>query len=404
MTSAEHQPTAEDIMACFDGELPPHQATAIRSHVAACTICQQVIDGLNETCRELAQWTIDDPPASLQLADTPTVRSATRWPAVVRWTRRPAVWRFTGVAAAAGLVLVALVLPFARYSVSPFMDAAPPSPATVAASAESTRFGTGGGSGGRAVARPLSGVVMGQGEPAPAQPAEGPMIARWARLDIIASRFDDVNPAIDRILREVKGFAGNIDATAARGASRSLNATLRVPAGSLETAIASLKQLGHVVAESRGGDDVAEQVMDIAARLANARNTEVRLTDVLRQRTGKVSDVLEAEREIARVRGEIERLDAERKNLDRRVTYATVTLTVSEEPKAALDIGPIRVSARYRNAMVDGARAAFESLLEVSLVILRVAPTLAVWAAVLFWPARIVLRRVNGGRQPRVQS
>jgi hypothetical protein len=230
------------------------------------------------------------------------------------------------------------------------------------------------------------------------------MIARWARLDIIASRFDDVNPAIDRILREVKGFAGNIDATAARGASRSLNATLRVPAGSLDTAIASLKKLGHVVAESRGGDDVTEQVVDIAARLANARNTEVRLTDVLRQRTGKVSDVLEAEREIARVRGEIERLDADRKNLDRRVTYATVTLTVSEEPKAALDIGPIPVSARYRNAMVDGARAAFESLLEVSLVILRVAPTLAVWAAVLFWPARIVLRRVNGGRQPRAHS
>jgi uncharacterized small protein (DUF1192 family) len=149
---------------------------------------------------------------------------------------------------------------------------------------------------------------------------------------------------------------------------------------------------------------VAEQVVDIAARLANARNTEVRLTDVLRQRTGKVSDVLEAEREIARVRGEIERLDAERKNLDRRVTYATVTLTVSEEPKAALDIGPIPVSARYRNALVDGARAAFESLLEVSLVILRVTPTLAVWAAVLFWPARIVLRRVNGGRQPRAHS
>jgi hypothetical protein len=111
-----------------------------------------------------------------------------------------------------------------------------------------------------------------------------------------------------------------------------------------------------------------------------------------------------AEREIARVRGEIERLDADRKNLDRRVTYATVTLTVSEEPKAALDIGPIPVSARYRNAMVDGARAAFESLLEVSLVILRVAPTLAVWVAVLFWPARIVLRRVNGGRQPHAHS
>jgi uncharacterized protein DUF4349 len=49
-------------------------------------------------------------------------------------------------------------------------------------------------------------------------------------------------------------------------------------------------------------------VVDIEARLANGRNTEKRLGEVLRNRTGKVSDVLEVEREIARVREEIERL------------------------------------------------------------------------------------------------
>jgi hypothetical protein len=224
------------------------------------------------------------------------------------------------------------------------------------------------------------------------------MIARWARLDIVASRFDDVNPAIERILQEVKGFAGNIDASAARGASRSLNATLRIPAASLDTAIASLKRLGHVETESRGGDDVTEQVVDIVARLANARNTETRLTEVLRQRTGNVSDVLEAEREIARVRGEIEQLDAERKNLDRRVTYAMLTLKVSEEPKAALDIGPQPVPVRFRNAVVDGIRTALASLLEVSLTVLRIAPSLAVWAAILFWPVRTILRRAAAAR------
>jgi hypothetical protein len=46
----------------------------------------------------------------------------------------------------------------------------------------------------------------------------------------VANRFDDVRPAIDRILRDAKGFAGRIDATATRGTSRTLNATLRVPA------------------------------------------------------------------------------------------------------------------------------------------------------------------------------
>ena len=219
------------------------------------------------------------------------------------------------------------------------------------------------------------------------------MIVRWATIRIVANRFDEVRPAIDRILRDVKGFAGRIDATAARGASRTLNATLRVPAPALDATLASIKQLGQVVGESQGGDDVTEQVVDIAARLANARHTESRLTQVLRERTGKVSDVLEAEREIARVREEIERLDAERTNLDRRVTYATVTLEVTEEPKAAMDMGPLPVRARLRNAFVDGIRVAVESFLGLSLTLLNVAPTLAVWIALLFFPVRFIIRR-----------
>lgn len=219
------------------------------------------------------------------------------------------------------------------------------------------------------------------------------MIVRSATIRIVANRFDEVRPAIDRILRDVKGFAGRIDATAARGASRTLNATLRVPAPALDATLASIKQLGQVVGESQGGDDVTEQVVDIAARLANARHTESRLTQVLRERTGKVSDVLEAEREIARVREEIERLDAQRTNLDRRVTYATVTLEVTEEPKAAMDMGPLPVRARLRNAFVDGIRVAVESFLGLSLTLLSVAPTLVVWIALLFFPVRFIIRR-----------
>jgi hypothetical protein len=401
MTSVEHQPTAEEVMACFDGELPPEQAASVESHVAECAICRRVMEGLRDNSRELAEWALDDPPASLQLPRASEARGGIQRPTFLQWAHRAIGWRVAGVAVGAAVVFVALIPRIGRA----------PKPVTAVANEmldgiadkERSRRSAGGGGGGREapaghVAGPATVLLQSAQQPAASlQIPEGPMIAGWARLDIIAASFDEVSPAIDRILREVKGFAGNIDATAARGSSRSLNATLRVPAGSLDAAIASLKRLGHVVAESRGGDDVTEQVVDIAARLANARNTEVRLTDVLRQRTGKVSDVLEAEREIARVRGEIERLDAERKNLDKRVTYATLTLRVSEEPKAALDIGTQSVSARYRNALVDGLRGALESLLEVTLVLLRVAPTLAVWAALLFWPVRIALRR-SGSR------
>ena len=72
---------------------------------------------------------------------------------------------------------------------------------------------------------------------------------------------------------------------------------------------------------------------------------------------------------------------------------ATVTLEVTEEPKAAMDMGPLPISARLRNAFVEGIRAAAESLLGFSLTLLNVAPTLVVWSALLFFPVRFIIRR-----------
>ena len=228
----------------------------------------------------------------------------------------------------------------------------------------------------------------------------GPKIIRTVSIRITAIDFDAVRPAVDRILRDVSGFVGEIRTSDAQEAARSLHATLRVPAGRLEEAVGGLRALGRVTDETQSGDDVTERVVDVEARLANGRNTEKRLGEVLRNRTGKVSDVLEVEREIARVREEIERLDAERTNLERRVTYATITLDVTTARQATLDTGPVPLSTRVRNAAVDGVRTAFESASAAFLWTLRTGPPLLLWLAILWWPVR-KLARVT--RRPATQ-
>jgi len=186
---------------------------------------------------------------------------------------------------------------------------------------------------------------------------QGPLIVRNAKLAITAKDFDAVRPAVERILRDVGGFIAQIHVADGQASRRALRATLRVPAARLDAALVALRQLGHVADESQTGDDVTEQVRDVGARLVNARNTESRLNDVLRKRTGDVGDVLAVEREIARVRAEIERLDAERANLEGRVAYAAVVLEVDKERKATLDMGPLPVSAQVRNALQKLAAA-----------------------------------------------
>ena len=157
-----------------------------------------------------------------------------------------------------------------------------------------------------------------------------------------------------------------------------------------------------IVEESQSGDDVTEQVVDVEARLSNARNTEKRLRRPAAEADRRRSaDVLAAEREIARVREEIERFDAQRKNLERRVTYATLNLEVTEEQHAALDLGPQPVSGRFRDAFVTGRdRGARQRARAARLFVVRVRPMLLLWSAILAWPVWAAVRRSRRPANP----
>ncbi len=79
---------------------------------------------------------------------------------------------------------------------------------------------------------------------------------------------------------------------------------------------------------------------DTDARLKNAHVMEQRLIDMLKTKTGKVSDLLQVEKELGRVREEIEKMQGELKYWDSQVQFATVTISLAEkdmeEPAAFL--------------------------------------------------------------------
>jgi hypothetical protein len=122
---------------------------------------------------------------------------------------------------------------------------------------------------------------------------------------------------------------------------------------------------------------------------------EQRLTDMLRQRTGKLSDVLAVEVQIGRVRGEIERMQAEKKELTKQVQFATLNATVKEDYKAPMQIAPPSTSSRFHNAAVDGYKSVIEGFVDVLLFLLSAGPSLLVWAAILFFPALWAWRKLK---------
>lgn len=221
------------------------------------------------------------------------------------------------------------------------------------------------------------------------------MIIRTAQIALITKDFDNARAAVESILKRHRGYAGELKVAGSDGSGRTLTATLRVPADQLDASLADLKALGRVESESQSGQDVTSDFADLQARLANARNTEQRLTDLLRQRTGKLSDVLEVEQEIDRVRGEIEQMEAQRKTMSNQVTFATLNATITEDYKAQLQVVPPSTSTRLSNAAVAGYKSMVDGLVGLVLFLLENGPSLLLWGVILFLPARLVWKKMR---------
>ncbi len=431
MSTTPHPFAPEEIMAHLDGELAPARAQSLSAHIEECPACQEVLTSLRGTSQALATWNIPAAPAYPKFTEliSSAAVDASRGLDGARSIKRSIFpRRYLRLLTASG-ALVALL--FVIIGFSEFRFAAP-SPtfrarekeakepavfgrqqledgsranlsAPVAALGEEKGIVTAGDRFTRAdvsntptdkATREFEKLQLYSKIARPGESGQaGPMIARTVSLAIITKDFDSSRGSLDAILLRRNGYAASLSVATPQDAARSLQASLRIPASQLATAILELRALGRVENESQNGDEVTQQHADLLARLKNSRETEQRLQAILAQRTGKISDVLEVEQEVARVRGEIEQMEAEQKNLEHRVDFATIDLNLSEEYKAKLDSPAPAISTLIHNAAVDGYRNVSDTLLSIVLFFAEYGPVLCFWVLVFSIPAWLVWRR-----------
>jgi hypothetical protein len=166
-----------------------------------------------------------------------------------------------------------------------------------------------------------------------------------------------------------------------------------VPAANLDSVLTQLRKLGHVQEESRANDEVADQYVDLEARLKSARASEQRLLELQATRTGKLADVLDVERELARVRGEIESMEGQRIVLAHRVDFATIEVQLQEEYRATLDSRSSSTRTTIWNATVEGFDNLEAGTVAILLFVLAYGPSILFWLAVFALPAWLIWRR-----------
>jgi hypothetical protein len=78
-----------------------------------------------------------------------------------------------------------------------------------------------------------------------------------------------------------------------------------------------------VVSEDTDAEDVTAQVIDLDARIANLRASEAALQQIMTQAT-TIPDVLNVQKELTSVRGEIESMTAQRDHLADQAAFGTL--------------------------------------------------------------------------------
>ena len=141
------------------------------------------------------------------------------------------------------------------------------------------------------------------------------------------------------------------------------SAVVRVPGERFVETLDRIEGLGRPLEQSLGQRDVTGQVIDLEARLRSERSSEQSLLKLL-DRAASVTDVLTVERELARVRANVERLQGELEYLQRSVALATIAVSFTLPPGAVpiapsasmqIEVGDVESSVRRVRDLVGGA-------------------------------------------------
>ena len=148
-------------------------------------------------------------------------------------------------------------------------------------------------------------------------------------------RVDDVNGAMELVTNLVDasgGFVVSVSRTEDEFESFAFM-SFRVPSNNLEVTLSRVRDISErVERENRSSQDVTTEFVDIEARLGNLQAAEQQLT-ALFERSGKVSDVLEVQRELTNMRGQIESLQGRLNYLSQ--TTATSLVSVRFYPTSS---------------------------------------------------------------------
>ena len=184
---------------------------------------------------------------------------------------------------------------------------------------------------------------------APDESAQKPIVSNAAapqiiRTGAISLLVGDVEKSINATQMVARTHGGNVlsltdQLPTQAGERHTAQMQIGVPQFYFDAAMNALASVGGVQARSVSAQDVSAQIVDVQARLNNARRTEADLLKIM-DRQGKIEDVLSAEQQLAQVREQVEQLDGQLQAAKHQVAYSTIDVSLTDAAAKTATVAP----------------------------------------------------------------
>ena len=225
-----------------------------------------------------------------------------------------------------------------------------------------------------------------------------PMLAYSAQLSVVSEDFEADVLNLSDLVQEFEGYDELSSQSGEEGARR-LNMVIRVPAGRLDEFVEAVSNLGTVTLKERRAEDLSSSYYDTESRIESLEAQLSRLNELMQ--TAQLSDITTLSEQTAQVQEELDTLNGQRAGYDNSLSYARVTVDLSEGDSTPASSGDQPSSSG--SGLTDRMSAAFtESVNGMGGFLEEMCVNLACWApyiallippVLLIWCIVVLIRR-----------
>lgn len=223
-------------------------------------------------------------------------------------------------------------------------------------------------------------------------------IIRNADLRIETNSPEESQQKITNIADSKNGFVIETSQTSSdvRATTRDVvNMTIRVPAAKFDEAIGEIRASGsRVIEETVKGQDVTEEFIDIEARIKTQRALEEQFIEIMKRAT-TVADALNVQRELAEVRGEIEKVEGRKRFLENQSSLSTIKIQL--QTPTSLSANPSGFFYELKEALSTGFNAALQIVLFLITTFIVILP----FMLFVFLPIYLIVKYLRRKQTPR---